>query len=104
MIRKATYHPAWATKYRDKGKELRFINGKYYLYEYKTIYDKEKKRPKKISGGLIGSITEQGGLIPSPKRVLKTAALQSHAVFIRHFCYVFDFTAYHSVFLKRVTS
>jgi hypothetical protein len=53
MIKKGTGHPAWATRHRDKGMELRLINGKYYLYEYKTIYDKEKKRPKKISGGLI---------------------------------------------------
>src|SRR5476651_1178131 len=79
-MRKATDHPAWATRYRDKGMELRLINGKYYLYEYKTVYDKEKKRPKKISGGLIGSITEQDGLIPSPKRALKTAVLQSQTV------------------------
>jgi hypothetical protein len=80
MIRKPTDHPAWATRYRDKGKELRLINGRYYLYEYKTIYDKEKKRAKKVSGGLIGSITEQDGLIPSPKRILKAAALQSQTV------------------------
>jgi hypothetical protein len=80
MVRRATDHPAWATRYRDKGMELRLINGKYYLYEYKTVYDKEKKRPKKISGGLIGSITEQDGLIPSPKRALKTAVLQSQTV------------------------
>jgi hypothetical protein len=80
MSRKATDHPAWATRYRDKGKELRLINGRYYLYDYKTVYDKEKKKPKKISGGLIGSITERGGLIPSPKGMLKTAAQQSQAV------------------------
>jgi hypothetical protein len=80
MSRKASDHPAWATRHRDKGMELRLINGKYYLYEYKTVYDKEKKKPKKISGGLIGSITEQDGLIPSPKRVLKAAAVQPHAI------------------------
>jgi len=80
MVKKASDHPAWATKYRDKGRELRLINGKYYIYEYKTVYDKEKKKPKKISGGLIGSVTEQDGLVPSPKRVLKTAALQSQAI------------------------
>jgi hypothetical protein len=75
MVRQAASHPQWAIKHRDKGKELRLINGKYYLYEYKTVYDKQKKKPKKISGGLIGSITEQDGLIPSPKRALKMAVL-----------------------------
>jgi len=80
MTRKVTDHPAWATKYREKGKELRLINGKYYLYEYKTVYDKEKKKPKKISGGLVGSITEQDGLIPSGKRALKAAAVQLQTI------------------------
>lgn len=75
MARKAATHPEWATKHRGKGNELRFINGKYYLYEYKTVYDKEKKKPRKVTGSLIGSITEQHGLVPSPKRTLKMAAL-----------------------------
>ena len=44
------------------------------------MYDKEKKKPKKISGGLVGSITEQDGLISSPKRALKTAVLQTQTV------------------------
>ena len=75
MRRRAADHPVWATKCRDKGKELRLINGKYYLCEYKTVYDKEKKRPKKISGSLIGSITEQDGLIPTALKNDKMFAL-----------------------------
>ena len=74
METKPSPHPEWATKHRTKGTELRHINGKYYLYAYKTVYDKEKKKPRKISGGLIGAITEQDGLIPSSKRALETGA------------------------------
>ena len=53
-------HPQWATMHKKPGTELRLIRGKYYLYEYKTVYDKERKGPKKISGKLLGRITEQG--------------------------------------------
>lgn len=71
MSRETTPHPEWALKHKKAGAELRRINGKYYLYEYKTVYDKAKKGPRKISGGILGSITERGGFIPSPKRVLQ---------------------------------
>jgi hypothetical protein len=64
-------HPNWATKFRTPGTELRLIGGNYYLYEYKTIYDKEKKKPRKISGKLIGSITQKSGLVTSSKRRLE---------------------------------
>lgn len=64
-------HPNWATKYRTPGTELRLIRGNYYLYEYKTIYDKEKKKPRKISGKLIGTINQKEGLVPSEKRQLE---------------------------------
>ena len=53
-------HPDWAIKHRKPGTELRLIRGKYYLYEYKTIYDKQNKKPKKITGKLLGRITEEG--------------------------------------------
>jgi transposase len=64
-------HPAWALQNRQPRTELRLINGKYYLYGYKTVYDKESKRPKKISGNLMGSITEKDGFVPSKKRDLE---------------------------------
>lgn len=66
----ANTHPEWATKFRTPGTELRFIKGKYYLYEYKTVYDAEKKRPKKISGKLIGRITQEQGLVSGKKQKL----------------------------------
>lgn len=68
-----TNHPQWALVHRKPGTELRLIRGKYYLYEYKTVYDKNRKGPRKISGKVIGRITEQEGLIPSGKRKLEKA-------------------------------
>lgn len=66
-----TTHPEWALAHKKPGCELRLIRGKYYLYEYKTVYDKVKKGPRKISGPLLGSITENEGFIPSSKRELE---------------------------------
>lgn len=71
-----TVHPEWATKHRAKGMELRLIRGNYYLYEYKTIYDKEKKKPRKITGKLLGTISQERGFIASEKRVLEKSVHQ----------------------------
>jgi len=67
-------HPQWATRHRTEGTELRLIKGRYYLYSYKTIYDKKTHKPRKISGPILGSITEKDGLIPSAKRRLEKQA------------------------------
>ncbi len=69
-------HPSWAVKHRRPGTELRKINGRYYLYEYKTVYDKEKKRPRKITGKLLGSVTEEG-FKPSAKRLLEQKSAEA---------------------------
>lgn len=66
-------HPQWAVAHRKPGTELRCINGNYYLYSYTTVYDKEKKAAKKITGKFLGRITEQKGFIPSGKRKLEKA-------------------------------
>lgn len=63
-------HPSWATKYRGAGKELRLLNGKYYLYEISSRYDPDKKRSVKVTGKLLGRITEDAGFIESEKRKL----------------------------------
>jgi len=68
---KKSPHPKWALEHKKKGTELRCIRGKYYLYEYKTVYDKSKKGPRKISGPLLGTITRNSGFVPSAKRQLE---------------------------------
>jgi len=70
---RTTKHPQWAIDHRKLGTELRCLNGKYYLYSYTTVYDKSKKGAKKITGKLLGRITEQQGFIPSGKRKLERA-------------------------------
>lgn len=60
-------HPEWVEKFRSKGKEIKCVRGKYYLYERTTVWDKEKKMPKKISGAYLGRITEDGLIGPQKK-------------------------------------
>lgn len=66
-------HPDWAIKHRMPGTELRRIKNRYYLYEYTTVYNLDNKKPKKISGKLLGSITETGGFKQSSKRKLEAS-------------------------------
>jgi transposase len=64
-------HPLWALKYRKPGTELKFINGRYYLYGVKSVYDQTIKRSRKVSLGILGSITEEDGFTTSEKNKLK---------------------------------
>jgi transposase len=57
-------HPDWALKFKAKGTELRNIGGRYYLYRISSKYDKERKVTRKITHEMIGTITEESGLIP----------------------------------------
>ena len=64
--------PVWAVKFRRPGTELRRVNDALYqLYECSSVYDKEKKRARKITGKLLGSITEAGGFKESRKRIME---------------------------------
>ena len=73
---KKSPHPAWAVTHRKPGTELRFIGGRYYLYAVSSKYDPILKRAKKISGKMLGRITEQGGFIVSDKDRLRQKAEQ----------------------------
>ena len=66
-----TNHPDWALKYRKPGTELKLINGRYYLYGVKSVYDKTIRRSRKVSLGILGSITEENGFTSSEKNELK---------------------------------
>lgn len=65
-------HPEWATRHKRKGTELRLLNGHYYLYEVSSKWNPEKKRPQKITGKLLGKITEKDGFVISDKDRLRT--------------------------------
>jgi hypothetical protein len=77
-------HPEWAIKHRIAGTELRLIRGKYYLYAVSSKYDPALKRAKKISGKLLGTITEENGFKESAKRILIEQA--SKAVDLSRIC------------------
>ena len=64
-------HPEWATQHRKPGTELKYIHGRYYLYGVKSQYDSVSKKAKKLSLGIIGSITQDDGLVLSPKAEMK---------------------------------
>ena len=60
---KKTTHPQWAIDFRKPGTELRLIGGRYYLYAVTSKYDPKLKRSKKITGDILGSITQESGFI-----------------------------------------
>jgi len=64
-------HPDWALKHKRPGTELKLINGRYYLYGVKSVYDKTTKRSRKVSLGILGNISREKGFIPSEKAELK---------------------------------
>jgi len=76
-------HPQWALKHKKPGTELRLLNGRYYLYEYKTHYDQVKKGPRKKTGALLGSITQEHGFVPSKKRMMEGVVHQKVFAHVR---------------------
>jgi hypothetical protein len=59
-MRTKTIHPEWALKHKKPGTELRLMKGRYYLYAISSKWNKEKKRAQKITGKILGRITESG--------------------------------------------
>jgi hypothetical protein len=53
-------HPEWALHYKQKGTELRLINGHYYLYEVSSKWNPDKQRAQKITGKCLGRVTPDG--------------------------------------------
>lgn len=64
--------------HKQPNTELKLINGRYYLYEVKSVYDKALKYSRKISGGILGCITEKDGFKPSEKRLLKAKSEKTY--------------------------
>lgn len=53
--------PDYVTQFaKPKNTEIKYINGKWYLYERHFSYDPQTKKTKKVSGKILGSITEYG--------------------------------------------
>jgi len=82
---KNSNHPEWALANKRKGTELRLINGKYYLYEISSKWNPEKKRSVKITGKLLGKITETEGFIESEKERLRKQQLQIERIQVKEY-------------------
>lgn len=76
--------PLWVQKFKEPKTEIKFIKGGYYKYQISYKYNPKKKRTDKITGVLLGKITEDKGFIPSDKNQLRSA-VQSRHVDIRQF-------------------
>ncbi|KAA6376762.1 MAG: hypothetical protein EZS28_027712 [Streblomastix strix] len=51
--------PEWALKFKTRGRNVKRLNGHYYLYRCTTLYDK-KTRVRKPTQIYLGYITENG--------------------------------------------
>lgn len=66
--------PEWVKNFKcEKNTEIKYINGRWYLYERSTRYDPVLKRSRKVSGKMLGSITENG-FVPKKERGEKKQA------------------------------
>lgn len=70
-------HPEWVLNHKKKGTEIRLIKGKYYLYQVKSKWNKEKGRPQKITCKYLGRITETGLVVPKVKQKQEKVAKSS---------------------------
>lgn len=66
-------HPDWVLKHKKKGTEVRKMGENYYLYKIRSEWDKEKKRPKKITEKYLGKITPEGLIKPKHERMAELA-------------------------------
>lgn len=53
-------YPEWVLAHKAKGREIKKIGDRYYLYEVSSQYDKTQKVTRKRSGSYLGRITESG--------------------------------------------
>jgi transposase len=77
---KINKHPEWALKQKKPGTELRLIKGRYYLYEISSKWNKEKKRAQKVTGKILGRITEDKGFTPSGSKTPLISQLKDISV------------------------
>ena len=61
--------PDWAKKLKSNKQLIKNVNGKYYLYEAKYVYSKEKKRTMTKPGKYLGRLDEKKGLVKADIRI-----------------------------------
>jgi Transposase DDE domain len=65
--------PEWVLKHKEPNTEIKFINGYFYKYAVTYKYNPSKKRTDKITGTLLGRLSEIEGFVKSPKLILSEA-------------------------------
>ena len=78
-------HPEWALACKRKGTELRYINGRYYLYEVSSKWNRDKKRSVKITGKLLGKITRADGFTESDKARLRKQQIRFEGIQVKEY-------------------
>lgn len=76
--------PEWVQKFKEPKTEIKQIKDGYYKYAVAYKYNADKKRTDKITGVLLGKITESDGFVPSDKNKLRVK-LQSNCIDIKNF-------------------
>jgi hypothetical protein len=84
-MEKNSSHPEWALAFKRKGTELRCLNGRYYLYEVTSKWNPEKKRSVKITGKLLGSITQADGFVESEKAQLRKQQIRIERIQVKEY-------------------
>jgi len=79
------YLPEWVQPFKAPRTEIKCIKGAYYKYEVSYRYNKEKKRTDKITGRLLGKITQQEGFVVSDKDAIRQKVQQLPKVDIKTF-------------------
>ena len=82
------YLPEWTNQYKGPRTEIKEISGRYYKYEVKYVYDKEKRRTVKKTIRLLGRITEEDGFVPSSKDELRRRNEQMPIVDIKTYVFI----------------
>jgi Transposase DDE domain len=77
--------PEWVLQYKEPKTEIKFINGYYYKYAIDYKYNPTKKRSDKITGTLLGRLSETEGFLKSSKLVLSENGRQMINVDIKTF-------------------
>lgn len=77
--------PEWVRKFKEPKTEIKAIKGGYYKYAVEYKYNAQRKRTDKITGVLLGKITEKDGFVPSDKNKLRTEKIKSSQIDIKNF-------------------
>ncbi len=65
-------YPEWILRHKKKGTEIRKIGNNFYLYKVTSVWDKEKKRAKKVTEKFLGTITKDGLIRPRQERLMES--------------------------------